>query len=83
MDLETYSTFGGITTIQLNPASYPHATLKAFNESIKQSESRHVAQYPVLMKNAIDTEIEKWLSNDSNTKNKELTTEILKARWLE
>ena len=83
MDLETYSTSGGIATIQLNPGRHPHATLKAFNECINQSSSRHVAQYPVLMKNAIDTEIEKWLSNDSNTKNKELTTEILKARWLE
>ena len=83
MDLETYSTSGGIATIQLNPGRHPHATLKVFNESIKQSESRHITQYPVPMKNAIDTEIKKWLSRDSNARNKELTTEILKARWLE
>ena len=74
MDLDNYSVTCGITNLQFNPDRHPHATLiKAFNEFIKQCKFCYIAQYPVRPKNAIDSEIKKW---QSQNRNKELTTDI-------
>ena len=60
MEFDTATTPGGIQNLQFNPDRFPHATLKAFNEFIKQQEFRYKTQYPEPPEHAIEACITKW-----------------------
>ena len=52
----------GVPGLQFDPDSYPHATLKAFNEFVEQYEFRYNAQYPEPPKTVMDNATLKWKS---------------------
>ena len=56
----------GVPTLQFDPDSHPHSTLKAFNQFIEQYEFRYDAQFPEVQKHVLDAGIEKWKSENGN-----------------
>ena len=67
--METEINPRGVPTLQFDPDSHPHSTLKAFNQFIEQYEFRYDAQFPEVQKHVLDAGVEKWKAANGNPDN--------------